>query len=602
MKNLVKSRNIVSSDREITLNGLGVSKGIAIGCAHIHIKSKPYIPEYKISDFDIKVEIKRLEDAIITAKKQILALKEQVNKTPADALIEVSYLLDVHKAILHESRLIRGVKERISHERINAEFALKKEIQQIRKDFFDSKNLIFSNSCDEVIEVGKRLIRNLTDTPEDQIEAPHDTNKIIIGDQISPSEAAILNKKHIAGFATESGGPEGHTAILARSLGLPAILGVKNLLKNIDNGTKLILDGNLGHIIVNPSADIINKYKKLQKELIKAKKKLSWLYKVPSLTKDNVRITLQANIEVPKEISTAIKNGAEGIGLLRSEFCYVNNKQLPTENDHFEQIKNIVEAMKGRPVTVRTLDCGSDKIFSFNERKQHESHNPALGLRAIRLCLKNEELLKNQFSGILRCSVLGTIRILIPMITKTEEIIRVREIYNETIHKLKIKKIPISNPPPPLGIMIETPSAALISSSLAKHCDFMSIGTNDLTMYTLAIDRSDEQVAYLYNCLHPSVLKLIRMTVKNCHIAKIPVSICGEIAADPKYTAILIGLGIRDFSMRTSSIINVKNSIRYIDTHSANQLANNILSQDSEEQILKTIKAYNQNINIPELY
>ena len=397
----------------------------------------------------------------------------------------------------------------------------------------------------------------------------------------------------VGGFASALGGAEGHTTIMARSLGLPAVLGVPSLVHDVRPGDMVVVDGVRGTVIVNPSAATITRFERRREALVRRQRQLERLRSVPAMTRDEVRITLQCNLELPTELALARQVGAEGVGLLRSEFLYMNRDTLPSEDEQYVAFKDIVEGMEGQTVTVRTLDVGSDKLaYSLGEHIS-PSANPALGLRAIRLSLKVRKLLETQLAAMLRASAHGRLRILLPMINTASEIKRVQEAMDKVVRRLERKRAPMSDPLPELGVMIETPGAALAADSLAKTCDYFSIGTNDLTMYTLAADRGDEQVAHLYDPLHPAVLRLIRYATQAGASAGIPVNLCGEMAGDPRFTALLLGLGLRDLSMAAPNLPRVKQRILGLDMTDAETRTGQIMEQSDSGVIATLLDDFN---------
>jgi phosphotransferase system enzyme I (PtsI) len=376
-------------------------------------------------------------------------------------------------------------------------------------------------------------------------------------------------------------------------LGLPAVVGVADLLHQVRPGDRVIVDGGGGQIIVNPDKDTLARYQTRQAELHRQTRKLESLRNVPSITRDHQTIKLQANIDLPGEIDAALASGAEGIGLFRTEYVFMNRDDLPSEDEQYAQLRNIVEGMEGRPITVRTLDVGNDKLPYSLDEHLGASPNPAMGLRAIRLSLKFQKLLEAQLAAILRAGAHGSVRILLPMISGPSEVRQVREVMRKVARRLKRRRVPIADPLPPVGAMIEIPGAALAADSLARDCEFFSIGTNDLTMYTLAIDRGDEQVAHLYSPLHPAVLRLIQFTTAAALRARIPINVCGEMAGDERMTALLLGLGIRDLSMTATALPRVKQRIRSLDLSEATRRTQTIMDQADPGMVAVLLDDFN---------
>ncbi|MDH5556736.1 MAG: phosphoenolpyruvate--protein phosphotransferase [Alphaproteobacteria bacterium] len=577
---------------ERIFDGVVGASGIAIGPAHVSEAGALQVPEYEIKPDDIASEIGRFEVALRRSQNQLTKLKTKSLALPDAAAEELGYLLDAHLLMLTGSRLVRGVEETIGKKGINAEAAVQMAISEVARGFESLPDAYMAARADDVREVGARLIRNLTDTPF-QAFTHLPAGTIIVAEELSPADAALIDPQIVAGFATVLGGKESHTAIMARSFGLPAIFGVAGLLGGVKSGETVIVDGAAGRIIVDPSQETLKDYESRRKVLERERRQLDRLIDLPAETGDGVTIGLQTNLELPREVDGALTVGAAGIGLLRTEFMFMNRDTPPGEDEQYEVLAGLVAAMGGRPITVRTLDVGGEKLAYSLGEQLGDPVNPALGLRAIRLSLKLVKLFETQLAAILRASAHGPVRILLPMIAGTGEVRQTREILTRVIKRLKRRGSPIGDPVPPLGVMIEVPGAALAADALAAHVDFFAIGTNDLTMYTLAIDRADEQVAHLYNPLHPGVLRLIQFAVQAGQRAGIPVSVCGEVAGDPRYTALLLGLGVRDLSMAAPCLPRIKQRIRQIDMAAATARAEIIMSQADSGRIATLLDDFN---------
>jgi phosphotransferase system enzyme I (PtsI) len=575
---------------ERVLSGLGVSHGLGLGTAYISDHMALSVPEFPVSASEAPAEIERFNAAVTASRRQLRKLKDKSAALHGPAAEEVGYLLDAHLAMLTQSRLVRGVIARISGQGINAEAAVRIEIDAIAESFAIMGDPYLAARIDDIRVVGSRLIRNLTKTPFTAIgKLPPGT--ILLADELTPADTALMDPKCIAGFATALGGAESHTAIMARSLGIPAVLGCPGLLHSVAPGDFVIINGFAGTVTINPAPATLEHYEAQLETLARERRQLSLMRQLPSITRDGIEIKLEANLELPREVDQALELGAAGIGLVRTEFLFMNRDCAPTEDEQAETLAILVRGMGGRPVTIRTLDIGGDKLAYSLRGIATESANPALGLRAIRLGLKHREILETQLAAILRAATEGTVRILLPMISSLNEVRETRALLEATWDRLKLAGVRLADRLPPLGIMIEVPGAALAADAFACEADFFAIGTNDLTQYTLAIDRGDEQVAHLYNPVHPAVLRLIQFATEAAVRAGIPVSVCGEIAGDPRYTSLLLGLGIRSLSMAPANLPRVKQRLRMMTIAEAVRVAHKIMEQSDERRIASLLDA-----------
>ena len=574
------------------LEGLGVSAGIAIGEAHVVEIGVVNVPDYEIAADAVEAELERFREALAKSERQLRKLKKKSAELHGAAAEELEFLLDAHLQMLSGSRIVRGVEKRIESSRQNAEAAVQVEISAVAHDFEHLNDPYLSARAKDVREVGDRLLRNLTKTPFEAFKHLPE-GAIVIAEELTPADTALLDPKRIHGFATELGGAESHTAIMARSLALPAVLGLAGLSTAVRTGDTIIVDGAGGRIFVNPTPSRLEEFHRRQLDLEKTERVLARLKKLPAVTRDGQRIGMLANLELPRELGMALAAGAEGVGLLRSEFLYMNRVDLPTEDEQLDASREIVEGMAGRPVTIRTLDVGGDKLAPSLRERLGDAANPALGLRAIRLGLQERGLLETQLAAILRASAFGPVRILLPMISSLSEVKQVRDIILQVAKRLKRRGMKIADPLPPVGVMIEVPGAALAADALAQVSDFFAIGSNDLTQYTLAIDRGEEQVAHLYNPLHPAVLRLVQFATEAALRARIPISVCGEIAGDPRFAPLLLGLGIQDLSMAPVNLPRVKQRIRNIDYLAATRCARLIMDQWDTGRIAMLLDDFN---------
>ncbi|ADQ08170.1 phosphoenolpyruvate-protein phosphotransferase [Caldicellulosiruptor hydrothermalis 108] len=535
----------------VVIKGIPVSEGIGLGRAVVIKESEYTVKKTKIEDTG--AELRRFLDSIEKAKEQIRKIKAESQESMGE---KNAMIFDAHLLILDDPEFLNMVKEKIE-EGINAEFAIDESARFFENILLSLEDEYMRERANDIKDVALRLIRILNG--EEQIDLknlPEDS--ILVAHDLTPSQIAQINKQNVRGFVTEKGGKTSHTAIIARTYEIPAVVGVEDIINKIKDGDFLIVDGYEGFVYVNPEEDLIKEYEKKLVEENKRKEELKSFLYVESKTQDGKRIKLFANIAHIEEIDAALKNGAEGIGLFRTEFLFMDRSQPPSEDEQFEVYKTVLEKMEGKPVIIRTLDVGGDKNISYLNIDKEE--NPFLGYRAIRLCLGNKELFKTQLRALLRASIYGKLKIMFPMITCIDEVYQAKWIIQEAKEELKKENISYSQNIE-IGIMIETPAAAVISDILAKEVDFFSIGTNDLIQYTLAIDRTNDKVSYLYNPLHPAILRLIKMTVENAHKRGIEVGVCGEIASNQEFVSVLIGLGVDELSVNPSKILNVKKKI-----------------------------------------
>ncbi len=574
---------------ETVLRGLGVSAGVAIGIAHPRESGVRAVAEYRVARDHVEAERQRLVEAVMAAGEEIERLRARAGSLPGAAGEEMGFLLEAYQQMLKGSRLVRGADRRVADDHINAEAAVQREVNEIARTFAAMDDIYLAARVDDIREVGRRLLRHLQ---RGAIEpAALSKNAIVLAEELTPADTVLFDPATVSGFATALGGTASHTAIMARSLGIPAVVGVEGTMRHAREGAIAIVDGIEGVVVIDPSPRTLERYRKKRADFLRARRGLSRLAAIPAVTKDGVPIGLQANLELPHEIDGVIAAGAVGVGLLRSEFLYMNRPDLPGEDEQYTVLKSMVERLGGRTLTIRTLDIGADKMAPGLGIGQ--GPNPALGLRAIRLSIRHPELMETQFAAALRAGVHGPVRILLPMVATVEEMMLAREVLDQVTRRLKRARVPVATPPPALGAMIEVPGAALAADALAGVADFFAIGTNDLTQYVLAIDRADEAVAHLYNPLHPAVLRLIQFATEAALRARIPVSVCGEIAGDPRFTALLLGLGIRDLSMAGTNIPVVKRRVLDIDLVAASRRARVIMDQSDGRRIAQLLDDFN---------
>ena len=578
--------------REQVFEGLGVSPGIGIGTAHVRESGAIDVPEYRVPAAKIEAERKRFKDAVVRTRRQIGRLRGKARAMPGAVAQELDYLLAAYQQMLKDSRLVRGVDARIGGARINAEAAVQAELAEVANSFAAVDDAYFAARLDDVRDVAARLVRNLT-KPRQGPASPLPRGSVVVAVELTPADTALMDPGRIVGLATTQGGAEGHTAIMARALGLPAVLGTPGLLRAVRDGDAVIVNGDAGRVIVDPSPATVAAYQRRREEIQRRNRRLARLSGLAAVTRDGAEVTLRANVELPVEMDVVRQVGAAGIGLLRTEFMFMNRDDVPGEEEQYRLLRGLVEKAAGRSVTVRTLDVGAEKAARSLTDGFGDSASSALGLRGIRLSLARTEVLETQFRAILRAGAHGRVRILLPMVTTLSEMRRARDILVRMARRLKRRGVRSADALPPVGAMIEVPGAALAADALAQASDFFAIGSNDLTMYTLAIDRADEHVAHLYNPLHPAVLRLIQFSADAARRARIPVTICGEMAGDPRFTALLLGLGFREMSMTPSSIPRVKQRIRGLDEVAASRGARIIMEQTDSGRIATLIDDFN---------
>lgn len=575
----------------LELNGIGVSRGIAIGKAY-HLQRRSLeaveycLPKYKIDD-----EVARFRAAVNSAKRQLRGIRDQI---PEDAPSDIAAFIDTHLLMMDDAALSKAPAKLIQERRINAEWALQMQRDSLVRVFDEMDDPYLRTRKDDVDHVVNRIQRLLLDADHHEGETPEERFKgrIIVADDLTPADTVLMQNQGIAGFITEFGGPLSHTAILARSLGIPAAVGVRNARRYLRDNEQLILDGQHGIVLADATPKIIRYYREGQSEEKRYQQELQKLKWRSAITLDGVAIKLMANIELAEDTRAVRTVGAEGVGLYRTEFIYMNRTDLPDEEEHFETYRNVLKTLRGTPITIRTLDLGSDKQVDSGRVSGPLPTNPALGLRAIRLCLRDPSLFLPQLRAILRVSALGPVRIMIPMLSSTQELFQVLQIIADLKREFRESGIKF-DANIPVGGMIEVPAAAICAHIFAKHLDFFSIGTNDLIQYTLAVDRVDDTVNYLYDPLHPSVLQLIATTIKAGRKAGIPVAMCGEMAGDPRYTRLLLGMGLCEFSMHSSSLLEVKRIINNSEINALSHAVKRILRTTHHSEIASLVDRLN---------
>jgi len=590
---------------ERTLAGIAVSPGIAIGAVFAAREPKMEVRRGTIRPDAAEAEIARLDAALQTSQKQLGKLRARLSVLPEDSQQEIAPLLDAYLQMLGPSRLTRQIRMRIAEKLLTAETAVLDEVEALAaammaiphdpqaggRDELEARQ----RRADEIHETGRRLLRNLTEAPFRNFAAvPH--GAILIAETLRPADAALIDPARIAGLATEEGGTDGHTAIMLRALGVPAVLGAHGLLAAAKSGTLVVLDGSAGRIVLNPKPPTLAEARGGVAAYAKERQRLARFRRLPADTTDHEHVELQGNLELLAELPLIAQSGAVGIGLFRTEFLFMNRETLPDEAAQAEIYRTVVEAMDGDAVTIRVLDWGGEKdIDALTARgivPDTMDHNPALGVRGLRLLLRHPELFETQLAAILRTAKHGPVRVLLPMVTNTGEVRAAREVFERVARRLRRRGEKIGDQLPPLGIMIETPGAALAADALALEADFFAIGTNDLAMYTLAVDRGAADVASLYDPLHPAVLRLIQFATEAALRMRMPVSVCGEMAANPRLIPLLLGLGLRSFSMGAAAIPRVKQAVRAVSIDECARFARRVMEQSDAERIHELVQGF----------
>jgi phosphotransferase system enzyme I (PtsI) len=565
--------------------GIGVSAGIAIGKVFVlHSGESFNLPKRTVGPEQISNEIARFEDALTRTRNEILQIRRKLSSQIGR---ESSDIFTAHLLILEDRTLIEDVIEVVKNEKVGAEYAFAAVIQRYFQAFSQINDEYLKERISDIRDVGKRLLGNLCGEEKKRLEE-FQGKVIIASHDLSPSDTASLDRNKVLAFVTEIGGPTSHTAILGRSLEIPAIVGLDKIVSELQDNDTIIVDGTHGVVVINPDQATIDKFNSQGNRFNQLTGELDKLRDLPAETLDGKRITLAANIEFHHEVSSVISHGGEGVGLYRTEYFYMNRTTLPTEQEQYESYRMVVEAMRPKTVVIRTLDLGGDKFASTLEIP-HEM-NPYLGWRAIRFCLTRTDIFKTQLRAILRASVHGDLKIMYPMVASVYEVRAARVILNEAKAELEKEGLPF-NKDIHVGVMIEIPSAALASDVLAKEVDFFSLGTNDLIQYVLAIDRMNEKIAYLYEPTHPAIVRLIDMTIRNGHGHHIWVGSCGEMSSDPAIALLLVGLGIDEISASPVALPKIKKAIRSIRYTDAVEIAQRALALHTGGEIYDFLKA-----------
>ena len=571
-------------EKNYLLKGIVASPGIAIGKVFLVDRDHLELSHYNLTtDEEIDFEIERFKKAVEESRAQLLSAKKDVSKKKFK---EAQYIIDTHILLLQDKVLMDNIIKTIKQEKVDAALALKNSVEGLRKHLSEINDEYMRERTSDIDYIEKRLLRNLTGRKSDIITKSKE-KIIIVANDLSPADTVNLNVNEVLGFLIDCGGKTSHTAIIARALKMPAVVGLKDITRRVKTGDTIIVDGIHGVVIIHPSSEKLLQYNQQKIHYDELEMELFKYRDLPAETEDGFRIKLLANIEIIEELSSVVDYGAEGIGLYRTEFLYLNRKELPSEDEQFELYKKVTEKVFPNPVTIRTLDIGGDKFMS--QLDLAEEINPVMGLRAIRFCLKEVSIFKTQLRAILRASSYGTVKIMFPMISGIEEVRQIKKILNEVKQELKGEKKAFDQDIQ-IGIMVEVPSAGTIADLLAREVNFFSIGTNDLIQYSLAIDRVNEQVSYLYEPLHPAVLRLLRNIINSAHDCGITVSMCGEMAGEPLYMPILLGLGIDELSMNVMALLRVKRVLRSLTYKDSQNFIDEVFKLSTAQEIETVLK------------
>ncbi len=565
------------------LKGIGVSPGVITGKVFLLNGERFSIPKREISEGEVAEELARFEKALAQTTEEVILIRKKVAKEIDE---EHAHILDAHLLVLEDILLIEETMKRVEKEKLNVECVFSQVLENLAEKFETMDDPYLKERAADVRDVGRRVLRNLLGRERRDLSSLEE-EVIVVAYDLSPSDTAAMHKEKVAAFVTDVGGKTSHTAIMARALEIPAVVALKDVTAKVKRGDRIIVDGTNGAVIINPDEETLKKYKAEGVELEVMERKLEEFKDLAAQTLDRHRVELAANLEMPEEIPSILAHGADGIGLYRTEFFYLNRADLPTEDEHYQSYKSVAEKMVPHSVIIRTLDLGGDKFLS--QLQIPREMNPFLGWRAIRFCLERPDIFKTQLRAILRASLHGKLKIMYPLISGVEELKRANQILKEVREELRAKGVAFDENLE-VGAMIETPSAAMTADILAREVDFFSIGTNDLIQYSLAIDRVNERIAYLYEPAHPAVLRLIKSIVEAGHRQRIWVGMCGEMAGEPLFALILLGMGLDELSMSAVALPKIKKIIRAVTLKETRRLVKEVLTLSTAREIEQLVR------------
>jgi len=565
------------------LRGIAVTPGIVIGRVLVLGEAEQHVPHRVIAEADVEAELARLADALETARADLRTLRDRTARELGE---EPAKIFEFHIGLLGDRSLVEPMRARIRDRRENAEAAVAEQFKSLASQFRAMGNEVFRQKANDVIDLDRRVLGVLMGGDESRFSRLAEP-AIVVAHELTPSQTAGIRRDKVLGIAIDLGGRTSHTSIVARALEIPAVVGCQRLSTMVEDGDLVIVDGDSGTVVVRPDDATVARYRTSQERLGAFRRSLRDLRELPCQTRDGTRIRLLGNIEFPHEAEAVLVHGGDGVGLYRTEFLFLTRPNEPSEEDHYEAYRGAIERLEGRPLTIRTLDLGADKYTQ--QRAIEPERNPFLGLRSIRYCLAHPDLFKTQLRAILRASVHGPLKVMFPLVSNVMELRQAKMILRDVAEELEEEGVRFT-PHLPVGMMVEVPSAALMARAFANESDFFSIGTNDLIQYTLAVDRGNERVAHLYTAANPAVLQLVKGVLRAGRRARIDVSICGEMAAEPLYTMLLVGLGFRTLSLVPSQIPLIKRLIRSVDLDHCERLARKVGSFDSDRQVLSYLR------------